>query len=173
MQRAFAQLLDLPPPLLAQHDHFVLLEPLLLLLLPPSTPPQQATSTSTMTPPQQATSTSTMSKALSKHLTADLTEAGGHHDGHQQRRPPQAYERRQYIGQLELLYAQAVYNSAPKTLKGRKVIQFIDNTSAVAGLVKGHSMVCDSEMIVNAFHAFNVHLNAQVYFEYVRSKARC
>jgi hypothetical protein len=69
------------------------------------------------------------------------------------------HERRQYIGQLELLYAQAVYTSAPKTLKGRKVIHFIDNTSAVAGLVKGHSMVCDSAMIVNAFHAFNVHLN--------------
>ena len=45
---------------------------------------------------------------------------------------------------------------------------FIDNTSACAGLVKGYA---SSGLLVNAFHAFNVSLRADVFFEYVRSKA--
>jgi hypothetical protein len=79
--------------------------------------------------------------------------------------------KKQYIGQLELLYAVAVYTSAPKLLANRQVIHFIDNTSAVAGLVKGYSRAIDSGRITNAFHAFNAGLRAMTFFEYIRSKA--
>ena len=90
--------------------------------------------------------------------------------------PPDVIKRfepgkKQYIGQLELLYAVAVYTSAPEALANRRVIHFIDNTSAIAGLVKGYSRAIDSGKIVNAFHAFNAGLRSEPFFEYVRSKA--
>ena len=66
--------------------------------------------------------------------------------------------KKQYIGQLELLYAVAVFTSLPRVLAGRRVIHFIDNTSAIAGLVKGYSRAIDSGRIVNAFHALNLSL---------------
>ena len=80
-------------------------------------------------------------------------------------------DRKQYIGQLELLYAVAPYYSAPRELAGRQVIHFIDNTGACAALVKGYARAIDSGLIVNAFHAWNAGLRAEVFFEYVRSKA--
>jgi len=52
----------------------------------------------------------------------------------------------------------------------RKVIHYIDNTSAIAALVKGYSKKMDSGMIVNATHAALLGLGAEVYFDYVRSK---
>ena len=79
--------------------------------------------------------------------------------------------KKQYIGQLELLYAVAPYTSMPHVFKDRQVIHFIDNTSACAALVKGYSRAIDSGLIVNAFHAFNVGVRANVFFEYVRSEA--
>ena len=79
--------------------------------------------------------------------------------------------KKQYIGQLELLYAVAPYTSIPHVFKNRQVIHFIDNTSACAALVKGYSRAIDSGLIVNAFHAFNIGVRADVFFEYVRSKA--
>ena len=47
--------------------------------------------------------------------------------------------RRQQIGQVELVGAVAPYLSLPSELAGRRVIHFIDNTSALAALVKGTS----------------------------------
>ena len=49
------------------------------------------------------------------------------------------------------------------------MIHFIDNTSACAALVKGYTRPLDSGLIVNAFHALNVGLRADVFIEYVRS----
>ena len=76
-----------------------------------------------------------------------------------------------HIGQLELLYAVAPYTSLSAKLAGRRTIHFIDNTSAIAGLVKGYSSAPDSGLIVNAFHAYNLGLGAEAFFEYVRSEA--
>ena len=45
--------------------------------------------------------------------------------------------RRQYIGQYELLAAVAVYRSLAPELAGRRVVHFVDNTSALAGLAAG------------------------------------
>ena len=79
--------------------------------------------------------------------------------------------KKQYIGQLELLYSTAPYHSLPHVFAGRDVLHFIDNTSAVAALVKGYSRAIDSGLIVNAFHAFNAGLRADVWFEYVNTHA--
>ena len=80
-------------------------------------------------------------------------------------------KKKQYIGQLELLAAVIPYYSMPELFAGRKVLHFIDNTAAVAGLTKGYSARVDSARIVHAFHAFNVGLTAEVWFEWVASKA--
>jgi hypothetical protein len=80
-------------------------------------------------------------------------------------------ERKQYIGQLELLAAVAVYYSLPDVFAGRQVIHFIDNTSALAGLLKGYSSISDSARIVHAFWARVVGLQVDVWFEYVPSEA--
>ena len=79
--------------------------------------------------------------------------------------------KRQYIGPLELAYGVAPYMSIPEELRDKEVIHFLDNTGAVAGLVKGYARAVDSGVVVNAFHAWNAGLQADVYFEYVRSKA--
>jgi hypothetical protein len=79
--------------------------------------------------------------------------------------------RLQYIGQLELLAAVAVYYSLPHLFVDRQVIHWVDNTSAVAGLLKGYSSVADSARIVHAFWAIASALGSDVWFEYVPSKA--
>jgi hypothetical protein len=79
--------------------------------------------------------------------------------------------RRQYIGQLELLGAVAVYYSLPAVMIGRQVLHFVDNTSALFGLIKGYSSVSDSSRIVHAFWALATGLQCEVWFEYVPSEA--
>jgi hypothetical protein len=76
-----------------------------------------------------------------------------------------------YIGQLEIAYAGAPYLSIPHVFRGRSVIHFVDNTSAVAALVKGYAKPIDSGQIVNAIAAYNAGLDVNVFWEYVRSKA--
>ena len=80
------------------------------------------------------------------------------------------YTRKQYIGQLELLAAVAVYYSLPE-LKGRRVVHWIDNTSAIAALVKGYSGSPDSVRILHAFAAFSLGLDTSSWFLWVPSKA--
>jgi hypothetical protein len=76
------------------------------------------------------------------------------------------------IGQLELLAAASVYISVPASaLREQDVVHFIDNTSALYGMVKGYSPVPDSLNIIRAFHAANIALRANVWFNYVASKA--
>jgi len=50
----------------------------------------------------------------------------------------------QYIGQLELLAAITPYTSLGEELRGRRVIHWIDNKSAIAALVKGYSAAPDA-----------------------------
>ena len=79
--------------------------------------------------------------------------------------------RRQYIGQVELLGAFAPYLSVPSLLRGRQVIHWVDNTSALSGLTKGYSSVPDSVRLIHAFHACTVSLNVALWFEYVPTDA--
>tara|TARA_B100000795_G_scaffold234968_1_gene194391 strand:- start:363 stop:2816 length:2454 start_codon:yes stop_codon:yes gene_type:complete len=76
------------------------------------------------------------------------------------------------IGQLELLAAAAVYVSFPRAaFSDQDVIHYIDNSSALYGMVKGYSSVPDSLAIIRAFHAANLALRARVWFNYVATKA--
>jgi hypothetical protein len=76
-----------------------------------------------------------------------------------------------YIGQLEIAYAGAPYLSLPHVFRDRATLHWVDNTSAVAALVKGYAKPLDSGQIVNAIAAFNAGLRVSVYWEYIRSKA--
>ena len=78
--------------------------------------------------------------------------------------------RKQYIGQLELLAAIGVYYSIPE-LRGRRVVHWIDNTSAIAALIKGYSGSPDSVCILHAFAAFSLALEISSWFLWVPSKA--
>ena len=76
------------------------------------------------------------------------------------------------IGQLELLAAAAVYVSLPQAaFHEQDVIHYIDNSSALYGMTKSYSRVPDSLAIIRAFHAANLALQANVWFNYVATKA--
>ena len=79
--------------------------------------------------------------------------------------------RRQQIGQVELVGAIAPYLSMPGELAGRRVIHWIDNTSALAALAKGYSGVPDSAHLVHIFHAWAAAAGTSVWFEYVPTDA--
>ena len=79
---------------------------------------------------------------------------------------------RQQIGQVELYGALLPYLTLPADrLRGRRVMHWIDNSSACAALVKGYSSAVDSGRIVHALHATLAGLGAKAWFEYVRTKA--
>ena len=80
-------------------------------------------------------------------------------------------QRKQQIGQAELLGAIVPYLSMPSALAGREVLHWIDNTSAKAALVHGYSGLPDSVRLTHIFHAWNMGLEARVWFEYVPSAA--
>ena len=80
--------------------------------------------------------------------------------------------RAQQIGQVELIGAFAPYAAVDaKVWRGRRVLHWVDNSSAVAALAKGYSSVIDSALIVHALHATLAGLGADVWFEYVRTDA--
>ena len=80
-------------------------------------------------------------------------------------------KRKQYIGQLELYAALLAYTTFKDELRGRRAIHWIDNTSALASLIKGYSRVPDSAQIVHAFHSLALGLKCKVWIEYVNTKA--
>jgi len=79
--------------------------------------------------------------------------------------------KRQYIGQLELLVAIMPYTSIRDELKGRRVIHWIDNKSAIAALVKGYSAAPDSAQLLQIFAAFGLGAGISIWVEWVPSKA--
>ena len=80
-------------------------------------------------------------------------------------------KKKQYIGQCEILAAVCVYFTFPDLCRGREIIHWIDNESAIQGLKNGYSPKGDSAKLINAFHMFNAGLKADVWFEYVESAA--
>ena len=85
--------------------------------------------------------------------------------------------KRQKIGQYEIAAAFMVYPSLagafPSSISRRRVVHWIDNTSAISCLLNGYSGKPDSALLVNAFHLFNARdsVRAHVHFEYVESAA--
>ena len=79
-----------------------------------------------------------------------------------------------YIGQLEILAVLFAYMSLPAAvLKGRRVMHWIDNTSAIAGVVKGYSSKPDSSWMLAILHILFARLDISPWFMYVASKANC
>ena len=78
--------------------------------------------------------------------------------------------RKNYIGQLELLAAVAVYYSVPE-IRGRRVLHWIDNTGVIAALTKGYSRAPDSVRILHVFKAYCLGLGVSIWFQWVPSKA--
>ena len=75
-----------------------------------------------------------------------------------------------YIGQLEALAAAAVYSSLPReVLEDRYALHWVDNTSAVAGLIKGYSSKSDTGRILNALQFLLAGLSCVPWFAYVPS----
>ena len=79
--------------------------------------------------------------------------------------------KKQKIGQCEILAANVPYYSLPDLFRGRQVVHWIDNTSAISCLIHGYSNKPDSALLVNAFNLFNAGLRCRIHFEYVESKA--
>ena len=90
---------------------------------------------------------------------------------------PRAYYRffapdqRTYIAQAELAIAVAVWYTIPSVLRGRSVMHFIDNTTALAAIVKGYAARADCAVLVNCFHEAVFELRSHLWAEYVPSKA--
>lgn len=80
-------------------------------------------------------------------------------------------DRTQYVTQLEVLAGVAVYTSRPAQFRGRDVIHFIDNTGAMFGLAKGYSREVDCARLAHVFQSVVCALDANVWVEYVASKA--
>ena len=80
-------------------------------------------------------------------------------------------DRKQYIGQLELLAAVSVYYSLAGELRGREVIHSIDNAGALACLIKDYSSDIDSARLVHTFWALSCALCIDVWFVFVYSDA--
>ena len=79
--------------------------------------------------------------------------------------------KKQYIGQLEKVWAGSPYFTLRKRLANTRPIHFIDNTSAIAGLVKGYARPIDSAKIVHAVSAVCAAISCTPYYTYVRSDA--
>ena len=84
--------------------------------------------------------------------------------------------KKQYIGQLELLAAVAVYHTVAahpqlkSQFQGAPVIHFIDNYAAAAGLTKGYSAATASSRVVHAFWALVGSMKCAPWISYIRSK---
>ena len=81
---------------------------------------------------------------------------------------------RGYIGILEVLAVLFTYLTLPRLImRGRPVIHWVDNTSAIAGAVKGYSPKWDTAIVLGFLHAVFYKLTISPWFQYVASKANC
>ena len=61
------------------------------------------------------------------------------------------------------------YLSEPERFRGKDVIHFVDNTSAIYCSIKGYSSDADTAALVHLLHAVMCELDVSVWFEYVPS----
>ena len=79
-----------------------------------------------------------------------------------------------YIGQLEILAVLFVYLTLPARVTSRRpVLHYIDNTSSMAGAIKGYSPKSDSSWMLTLLHLIFALLEIAPWFAYVASKANC
>ena len=90
---------------------------------------------------------------------------------------PQAYygfftsDLKTYISQAEMVAAVCLFWSRPDLVAGRRIIHFIDNTSALSGLVNGYSSKPDIARLINLFHVATIALGCEWWGEWVPSAA--
>ena len=75
-----------------------------------------------------------------------------------------------YIGQMELLAVLAAYLTFPDVLAGQPVHHYVDNRSAIAGLISGYSGRADSGAVIHAFQACMLELQCRPWFSFVYSE---
>ena len=81
---------------------------------------------------------------------------------------------KQYIGQLEILAVLFAYMTLPRTVVcGRPILHYIDNTSSMAGAIKGSSPKRDSAWMLTVMHLLFAVLDISPWFAYVASAANC
>ena len=81
-------------------------------------------------------------------------------------------DKKQYIGQLELLAATVPYHSLPDCIfRNRLVMHFVDNQQALSAVVSGYARQPDNARLVNQLCLRTAHLQCNVYYEWVASKA--
>ena len=83
----------------------------------------------------------------------------------------QLIQRKQQIGQAEALACLLGPFNFPECFRGREVMHFIDNTSALAGCIKGGSSVEDSNIIFQLLALKLAELGCRYWAEYVESSA--
>ena len=76
-----------------------------------------------------------------------------------------------YIGQHELTAEITPYISLPTVFKGRRVVHFVDNESALSASISGYSPQQDSSRLINLFHLVRLQLRCNVWFYYVPSES--
>ena len=79
-------------------------------------------------------------------------------------------ERKQQVGQLELLAGVVPYLSARDIVRGCDVIHYVDNTSAVYGLASGSSGQPDSQSIILSLYAEQSTAGFNPWVRYIKSK---
>jgi len=79
-----------------------------------------------------------------------------------------------YIGQLEIMAVLFAYLTIPRSrLTSRPVLHFIDNTSSMAGAIKGYSPKSDSSWLLSILHLLLSSIEVIPWFAYVASAANC
>ena len=79
--------------------------------------------------------------------------------------------RGQQINHLEMAAAVAARTTFPDVLAGRKVIHFVDNTTALSKAVHGYANEPDMANLVNSLHICDAVLAVDAWWEWVPSKA--
>ncbi|KAL3930176.1 MAG: hypothetical protein SGPRY_001653, partial [Prymnesium sp.] len=79
----------------------------------------------------------------------------------------------QKIKQMESVAALLSYDTFHGEFAWRPVLHWIDNTAALAALMKAFSRATDSAHLVHAFHAWVTTSLSAVWFEWVKSEVGC
>ena len=79
--------------------------------------------------------------------------------------------RETHISQAEIAAVLLAAIHEPECLRQKDVIHFIDNSSALSGLIKGHSSQNDSSALLSIFAVITASLCARFWHEFVESSA--
>ena len=76
-----------------------------------------------------------------------------------------------YMGQLEVLAAPLSLSTWKQALRHRRVLHFVDNDAAAAGLVRGYSQKVDSSLLISHYWSIAAEAAIDPYIDRVESKS--